>query len=155
MWSISEKNRILNPSNHHMKNTLLILILLAMNVATAQVELEPAVQLDDSTVEQIVTFPDEEATFPGGMIGMQRWLAENIVYPEDAINQEIMGTVYVQFVIETDGSITNAKIMRSPHDLLSEEGLRLVTMMPKWIPGKMNGMPVRSLYRLPFRFYVD
>lgn len=74
---------------------------------------------------------------------------------EEAIEANITGKVFVQFVIEKDGSITNAKIARSASTLLDAEALRIVNNMPQWIPGKQRGKAVRVAYTLPISFSLE
>jgi len=80
---------------------------------------------------------------------------KNIKYPKEAIEANITGKVFVQFVIEKDGSITNAKIARSASTLLDAEALRIVNNMPQWIPGKQRGKAVRVAYTLPISFSLE
>lgn len=83
------------------------------------------------------------------------WIMKNIKYPKEAIEANITGKVFVQFVIEKDGSITNAKIARSASTLLDAEALRIVNNMPQWIPGKQRGKAVRVAYTLPISFSLE
>ena len=80
---------------------------------------------------------------------------KNIKYPKEAIEANITGKVFVQFVIEKDGSITNAKIARSASTLLDAKALRIVNNMPQWIPGKQRGKAVRVAYTLPISFSLE
>ena len=82
-------------------------------------------------------------------------LLSDIKYPKEAIEANITGKVFVQFVIEKDGSITNAKIARSASTLLDAEALRIVNNMPQWIPGKQRGKAVRVAYTLPISFSLE
>ena len=90
--------------------------------------------------------------FPGGVEAMYKWLAEHLKYPAEAAKKKVQGRVMVQFVVEKDGTITQAEVKRSPDDLLSEEALRVVQLMPKWTPGKVGGKPVRTVFNLPISF---
>ena len=90
--------------------------------------------------------------FPGGVEAMYKWLAEHLKYPAEAAKKKVQGRVFVQFVVEKDGTITQAEVKRSPDDLLSEEALRVVKLMPKWTPGKVGGKPVRTVFNLPISF---
>lgn len=104
---------------------------------------------DDDMIYDIV---EVNAGFPGGDAACYEWLAKNIHYPEDCKTQGIQGRVMVQFVINKDGSISDAKVLRSPHASLSEEALRCVNAMPKWTPAKVKGKTVRSRFNLPVSF---
>ena len=98
---------------------------------------------------------DQDPSFPGGDAACMKWLRDNIKYPKEAIEANITGKVFVQFVIEKDGSITNAKIARSASTLLDAEALRIVNNMPQWIPGKQRGKAVRVAYTLPISFSLE
>ena len=73
-------------------------------------------------------------------------------YPEQAKKDSIEGRVVLSFVVETDGSITEPKVVQSVHPLLDEEALRVAKLMPKWEPGYQNGTPVRVKYNIPVTF---
>jgi TonB family protein len=109
-------------------------------------------KLNDSTY--IWQFVDIYPEFPGGEEARQKFLRDSTVYPKEAIDLNIEGTVMVQFVVEKDGSLTNFEIVRGVHPLLDEEVLRVVKMMPKWKPGEKLGKPVRVQYRMPFKFVL-
>ena len=93
--------------------------------------------------------------FPGGQIAMLNFLSKNIRYPEAAHKAGIQGRVVATFVVEKDGSISNAKVMRSIDPLLDAEALRVINSMPNWIPGKQDGKPVAVKYTVPVSFKLD
>ena len=95
---------------------------------------------------------DELASFPGGEAACMKWLSDHIKYPEECKKEGIEGRVYVQFVVNKDGSIPEVKVLRSPHPLLSEEAIRVVKAMPKWKPAKVKGEIVRQRFILPIKF---
>jgi len=76
----------------------------------------------------------------------------NIKYPEVARTSGITGTVYVQFVVEKDGSISDVKVVRGIGGGCDEEAVRVVKSMPRWKPGKQRGQPVRVYFTLPIEF---
>ena len=84
----------------------------------------------------------------------QRWIATHIVYPQNARMNRIEGKVYVSFVIDTDGSVSEAKILRGICPPLDEEAKRVVLSMPAWKPGYQKGKPVRVSYTLPINFQL-
>ena len=90
--------------------------------------------------------------FPGGMVECMKWLANNVKYPEEAIQNKKEGRVIVQFVVDKDGSIMDAKVVRSIDPLLDKEALRVINLMPKWKPGKNQGEAVRVRYTMPVMF---
>lgn len=96
--------------------------------------------------------PDFNAQFPGGDDSIYEWLARHIVYPHQALQRGIGGRVFVQFVINIDGTITDTRILRSPDPSLSEETLRVLESMPKWKPAIKDGKPIKSRFNLPIMF---
>lgn len=110
---------------------------------------------DDEPViaeEPIADFAEVEPTFPGGEGAMMTWIQENIEYPQIAVEMGEQGIVYVQFVVNKDGSIEQVKIMRGVSDALDDEAKRVVKKMPKWTPGEQAGKKVRVRYTLPIHF---
>jgi len=103
----------------------------------------------EDTVYQVV---DKMPEFPGGEKAMMEFLSKNIVYPEKAKEAGIQGRVFVGFVIEKDGSVSEVKIMKGVGGECDEEALRVVKSMPKWKPGKKDGKSVRVSYTLPINF---
>ena len=98
---------------------------------------------------------DEMPQFPGGMAGMMQYLSNNLRYPQDAREAGTQGRVIVSFIIEKDGSISNAKVAKSTYSSLDEEALRVVSAMPNWTPGKQYGQPVRVKYSVPVSFRLS
>lgn len=97
---------------------------------------------------------DEKPSFPGGESAMKSYLNSNVKYPVEAQENCIQGRVIVQFIIEKDGSISDVKISRSVDPSFDREALRVVKAMPKWNPGKLQGIPARVKNEVPvvFRF---
>ena len=93
--------------------------------------------------------------FPGGTTAMMEYLSKSVRYPEEAHKNGIQGRVIITFVVESDGSITEAHIVRSVNPLLDAEALRVVNAMPNWTPGMQNGEPVRVKYTLPITFKLQ
>ncbi|MDE7376723.1 MAG: TonB family protein, partial [Muribaculaceae bacterium] len=97
----------------------------------------------------------QKPEFPGGDKAMYEFMNKNIHYPPAAQEDGIEGTVVVQFTIGKDGQVTGAKAVRSPHESLSNEAVRMVMSMPKWTPGRNNGQAVKVNYTLPVRFKLS
>jgi protein TonB len=106
----------------------------------------------EPVAEEIFTFVEEYPEFPGGEKALYEYIKNNIRYPEVARTSGITGTVYVQFVVEKDGSISDVKVLRGIGGGCDEEAVRVVKSMPKWKPGKQRGQPVRVYYTLPIDF---
>lgn len=98
---------------------------------------------------------EQQPSFPGGMRALNRWLCDNIKYPPEAVESRIEGRVTVQFVVERDGSISDAKVMKSVEPSLDKEAIRVVGKMPKWIPGKQDGQAVRVKFFVPVTFRLQ
>lgn len=101
--------------------------------------------------EKVYDLVDEMPSFPGGPAELMKWLSSHVQYPAIAIDICIQGTVIVAFIVEPDGSVSNAKLVRSVDPSIDQEALRLVGQMPKWNPGKRAGIPVRVRYCLPIK----
>ena len=92
--------------------------------------------------------------FYGGEDALYRFLGKNIQYPKLAKEIGIQGTVYVTFIVEKDGSISNASLIRGIGGGCDEEAMRVVRLMPKWKAGKQRGVPVRVQFNLPIKFIL-
>ena len=113
---------------------------------------------DDSTVsdkEKVYQIVEQQPSFPGGREELFKYLAYNVKYPIDAAENKIEGRVLVTFVVEHDGSISNVNVANSVYPSLDKESIRVVSGMPKWIPGKANGKTVRVKYTIPITFRLN
>ena len=95
---------------------------------------------------------EDMPTFPGGVTELMNYLSKNTHYPAATKRDGIQGRVVVSFIVEPDGSISNAKLVRSIDANLDQEALRVVSEMPNWTPGKQGGNAVRVRYSLPIAF---
>ena len=111
-------------------------------------------EIDNEPLSQPDVFDkvDEMPHFPDGMAGLMQYLSTNVRYPKDAKESGTQGSVIVSFIVEKDGSISNAKVTKPTYSSLDEEALRVVSAMPKWVPGKQNGEAVRVKYAVPVSF---
>ena len=98
---------------------------------------------------------DEMPEFPGGMGELMKFINSKIVYPAEAHSKNEQGRVIVQFVVEQDGRITNAKVAKSVSPSLDAESIRLVGAMPNWKPGKVKGKAVRCMFTVPVAFRLQ
>ena len=98
---------------------------------------------------QVYECVEEMPSFPGGMKALEKFLNDSIRYPAETCAQ---GRVIVQFIVEVDGRIDSVKVVRKLSPELDREAVRVVKLMPKWNPGRMNGVPVRVKYIIPVRF---
>ena len=104
---------------------------------------------------EVIDFPDVEANFPGGTGAMQVWLKKNLRYPKDPLEKGEQGRVYVSFVVEIDGNISNVKVERGVTKELDREARRLMSAMPKWTAGEAGGKKVRTRCRMPVIFKIE
>jgi TonB family protein len=95
--------------------------------------------------------PTKDAEFKGGSYEMQKWIANNVRYPQKAIDNNVSNKVYVSFIVEANGSISTINIEEG-YKIFQEEVIRLIESMPNWIPGEYNGKKVRVKCRLPINF---
>lgn len=105
--------------------------------------------------EEIFVAVEQPAEFPGGMAALMKWLSTNIRYPEAAQQNDVQGRVIVKFIVEKDGSVSQAQIVKGVDKDLDKEALRVVNKMPKWQAGKNNGVAVRSYFTLPVVFKLQ
>lgn len=108
-----------------------------------------------SAADDIVPVCEVEPQFPGGTMELMKFIAANMRYPKVCADNKIEGRVTLSFVIEKDGSVSNIEEMRSPDSRLTTEAIRVVSSMPKWIPGKQDGKAVRVKYMLPVTFRLN
>jgi protein TonB len=140
-----------------------------------KVEAEPDLQVDvrpDYVVPEYVPLPvkhdepeapedrpfeivEDMPSYKGGEEARLAFLRDNLRYPNNAREIGIQGAVYVSFIVERDGSITNVEILRGIGGGCDEETLRVAKLMPKWNPGKQRNRPVRTYFRMPVRFALQ
>ncbi|WP_212128278.1 energy transducer TonB, partial [Bacteroides pyogenes] len=124
----------------------------------------PKVEVKYVPVQVVETEPEEQTIFevvenmpefPGGQAALMQYLAKNIKYPTIAQENGTQGRVIVQFVVNRDGSIVDAKVVRPVDPYLDKEALRVINSMPKWKPGMQRGKPVRVKYTVPVMFRLQ
>ena len=147
-----------------------------LNIVDDDVEIEDELQLDDFEVDQnteveIMEYVEEEEeeeeaeiffivedmpSFQGkGQDGFREYIAKNLRYPEIAAENGISGRVFVRFVVEPNGSVSNVEVVRSVDPALDAEAVRVVESSPKWAPGKQRGKPVRVSFTFPINFVLQ
>ncbi len=102
--------------------------------------------------DEIFVIVEDMPQYPGGNNALSAFISQNLKYPENARKNKVEGTVYAQFVVEKDGSVSNIRILQSLHPECDAEVLRVLALMPKWTPGKQRGKPVRVQFNLPVSF---
>ena len=106
----------------------------------------------NKTVDAPALFCEKEPEFPGGNDALVAFLSREIQYPEIALSNGITGTVLVVFVVEKDGSVSNAKVKVPLFPECDKEAVRVVMAMPKWKPGEKDGHKVRCFFQVPITF---
>ena len=128
--------------------------------SSSNLEVEEVYVIEDTKVEEI----KEEAPFvivevmpeyPGGDEARVKFLSENLSYPKAAREAGLEGRVFIGFVVEPDGRLTNFSVVRSVSPILDDEALRVVKMMPKWTAGKQRGKAVRVQFQVPITFTLN
>lgn len=112
------------------------------------------VQMEQSNEPKIFVEVEQMPMFPGGQKALMDYLAANIHYSDEMEETCAQGRVVVTFMVEKDGSITEPKVVKSVDPAFDEEALRVVGAMPKWRPGKQNGVCVRTRYTIPVSFRI-
>lgn len=128
----------------------LLAAILSMSVAIGAYAHSAYIADDEEPISMIMV--EQKAQFPGGDAAMFKWIAENMKYPTQAIEEGIQGRIDVQFVVEKYGSVSNVKVVRGKHPALNAEAVRIVENMPKWTPGSMGGLTVRVTVVVPVNF---
>ena len=113
------------------------------------------VEEEEAVEAQIFMVVESMPEFPGGESALNRFLYENIKYPQMAKESGIQGRVFVTFVVERDGKVTDVRVLRGIGGGCDEEAIRVVQNMPKWSPGKQRGKPVRVQFNLPIKFTLQ
>lgn len=121
------------------------------------IDVAPIIRQEEEEAEesQVFYIVEDMPEFPGGELALRKFIANAIKYPVIAQENGIQGKVYVNFVVDKDGSITNAKISRGVDASLDKEALRVVNSLPKWKPGMQRGKPVRVSYTVPISFVLQ
>jgi len=104
--------------------------------------------------DDIIITSEEPPIFPGGLNALQKFIADNTKYPEEAIEINLQGKVIVKFAVMYDGSVSRIAIIRSVSPLLDQEAMRVVGSLPLWRPGKQNGNPVSVWFAVPVTFQI-
>lgn len=122
-----------------------------VEVAVVQITTEEEEKVEEDIFVVVENMPE----FPGGDLALLKYIANSIQYPTIAQENGIQGRVLVNFVVDKDGSISNAKIARGVDPAIDKEALRVIMSLPKWKPGLQRGKPVRVSYTVPISFQLQ
>ncbi|MFT4600765.1 MAG: TonB family protein [Arenicella sp.] len=137
-------------STMHKKLFIAFALLLA-----AQFSFAADMPTDSTKKGMVFDMPEQMPEYPGGGDALDQFVKSHIKYPADAKAVRAQGKVYIQFVVEKDGSITDVLIRKGAHKSLDAEAIRVVKLMPNWKPGSMRGKTVRVRYTLPITFSLS
>lgn len=129
--------------------------ILSINLLVTNKGLQELWEISDSTNIDVLDSVEVMPEFPGGVQALQLFLVNHVKYPAEAAENGKMGKVYVKFNIEKDGSITNIHVVRGVYPSVDAEAVRVIRIMPKWIPGRVNGEPVRVKFTVPINFVLQ
>lgn len=131
-----------------MKKLILMTVMAVFCLTTAKAQKTIVSQKNQKVFEIVEQMPE----YPGGMMAMMEFLQKNMKYPADAEKQKVQGKVMVSFIVETNGSISDVKVMKNVFPSLDAEAIRVVKAMPRWTPGKQKGKVVRVHFSLPITY---
>jgi protein TonB len=139
-----------------------------IEIVEDEVELEDELEIEDTESDEDIAIEIEEESddeffmvvenmpvFPGGDLGLMKYIQRNVKYPPIAKEYNITGKVYVSFIVDKSGSVTNVKIVRGVGKNLDAEALRVVKSLPKYKPGKQRGKAVRVMFTIPINFTLN
>lgn len=112
-------------------------------------------ETETETKEELFLVVETMPKFPGGEKAMYTYIGQNVKYPEKAKKEGVQGRVFITFVVEKDGRITEVELLRGVSEELDQEALRVMKGMPKWTPGEQRGKAVRVQYRMPIKFALN
>ena len=139
-----------------------------IEIVEDEVEIEDELEIEDteSDEDEIIEIEEEDddeffmvvenmPEFPGGDLGLMKYIQKNVKYPPIAKEYNITGKVYVQFIVDKSGTVTNVKVVRGVDKNLDAEAVRVVKSLPKYKPGKQRGKPVRVMFTIPINFTLN
>ena len=139
-----------------------------IEIVEDEVEIEEELEIEDteSDEDEIIEIEEEDddeffmvvenmPEFPGGDLGLMKYIQKNVKYPPIAKEYNITGKVYVQFIVYKSGTVTNVKVVRGVDKNLDAEAVRVVKSLPKYKPGKQRGKPVRVMFTIPINFTLN
>ncbi|MBK7130133.1 MAG: energy transducer TonB [Crocinitomicaceae bacterium] len=130
----------------------LIVLCLSFYSLTQAVAQDPIPIFED---DSLIYLGDVEASFPGGDLALEKFVSDHIVYPDSAIYYGAEGTVYVRFVVNKDGTLSDIVVMKSAGKFIGAEAIRVFSIMPKWEPATHNGYPVTCRLTYPLKFSLN
>jgi TonB family protein len=144
-----------------MKKIFLLFLFAALIGARGYAQTDPTKPPPPPTVDRedtnaVYTYADVMASFPGGYDSMTCYIYTNLNYPETERKSKLEGSVFISFIVEKDGSLSNFSVGKpmQGHPVFDEEAMRVMKAMPHWTPARIDGKPVRMAITVPIRFTV-
>ena len=131
-----------------MKKFIIMALMAVFGLTTVSAQKTVVAKKNQKVFDIVEQMPE----YPGGQAALFEYLSKNIKYPADAEKKKVEGKVFVTFVVDTDGKITDVSLMRKVFPSLDAEAIRVISGMPNWIPGKQKGQVVRVKYTVPIMF---
>lgn len=131
-----------------MKKFLIMALMALFGLTTVSAQKTVVAKKNQQVFDVVEKMPE----YPGGQAALFEYLSTNVKYPADAEKKKVEGRVLVTFIVNTDGSITDIELVRKAFPSLDAEAVRVISGMPKWIPGEQKGQKVRVKYTVPLTF---
>ncbi|MGY8979614.1 MAG: energy transducer TonB [Flavobacteriales bacterium] len=126
-----------------------------LEIEDTETDEDEIIEIEEEDDEEFFMVVENMPEFPGGDLGLMKFIQKNVKYPAIAKEYNITGKVYVSFIVDKGGSVTNVKIVRGVDKNLDAEALRVVSALPKYKPGKQRGKPVRVMFTIPINFTLN
>ena len=124
-------------------------------IETTESDEKVAIEIEEESDEEFFMVVENMPEFPGGDAGLMKYIQNNVKYPPIAKEYNITGKVYVSFIVDKSGSVTDVKIVRGVDKSLDAEAVRVVKSLPKYKPGKQRGKAVRVMFTIPINFTLN
>ena len=131
-----------------MKKFIIMALMAVFGLTTVSAQKTVVAKKNQKVFDIVEQMPE----YPGGQAALFEFISKNVKYPDDAVKKKVEGKVFVTFVVDTDGKITDVSLMRKVFPSLDTEAVRVISAMPNWIPGKQKGQVVRVKYTVPIMF---
>ena len=131
-----------------MKKFIIMALMAVFGLTTVSAQKTVVAKKNQKVFDVVEQMPE----YPGGQAALFEYLSKNIKYPADAEKKKVEGKVFVTFVVDSDGKITDVSLLKKVFPSLDAEAIRVISAMPNWIPGKQKGQAVRVKYTVPIMF---
>ena len=131
-----------------MKKFIIMALMAVFGLTTVSAQKTVVAKKNQKVFDIVEQMPE----YPGGQAALFEFISKNVKYPEDAVKKKVEGKVFVTFVVDTDGKITDVSLLRKVFPSLDAEAVRVISGMPRWKPGEQKGQKVRVKYTVPLTF---